>query len=88
MGWLLPWQNQGELREGDRSLVRDLRTGRAGAPLRVGLSLVAAALLVSVLMFLFGVIDQGRSVREAHVATGLALTGATWCVALAWVWSS
>ncbi len=88
MGWLLPWQNQGELREGDRSLVRDLRTGRAGAPLRVGLSLVAAALFVSLLMFLVGVIDQAGSVRDEHVAIGLALTGATWCVALAWLWSS
>jgi len=88
MNWLLPWLNQGELREGDRSLVRDLRTGRAGAPLRIGLSLVAAAGLVSVLMFMFGVLDQGGRIRDQHVAMGLALAGATWCVSLAWLWSS
>jgi len=88
MNWLLPWLNQGELREGDRSLVRDLRTGRAGAPLRIGLSLVAAAGLVSVPMFMFGVIDQGGRISNQVVAMGLALAGATWCVSLAWLWSS
>ncbi len=88
MNWLLPWQDQGELREGDRSLLADLRAGRSGAPLRIGLSLAAAALLVSVLMFLFGMIDLGGRVRDEHIAMGLALTGGTWCVTLAWLWSS
>ena len=46
------------------------------------------ALLVSLLMFVFGVIDQGGRVRDEHIAIGLALTGATWCVSLAWLWAS
>ncbi len=70
MNWLLPWRDQGELREGDRSLLADLRAGRSGAPLRIGLSLAAAALLVSVLMFLFGMIDLGGRVRDEHIAMG------------------
>ncbi len=88
MNWLLPWKNQGELRDGDRSLIADLRTGRMGVLPRIGLSLAAAALLVSVLMFLLGMIDQGGRVDGEHIATGMALAGALWCGALAWVWSS
>ena len=89
MKWLLPWQDQGEQREGDRSLPRDLRSGRAGAPLRIGLSLAAAAVFLSTLMFGLGLIDQGGGrVETGHIATGIALAGAGWCGCLVWLWSS
>ena len=88
MSRLLPWRGQGRVREGDRSLRDDLGLGQAGAPLRIGLSLAAATVLMSTLMFLLGMIEHGGGrVDTAHVATGLALTGAAWCGSLMWLWS-
>ena len=89
MNRLLSWWGQGQVREGDRSFWDDLTKGRAGAPLRIGLSLAAAAALMSTFMFLLGLIDHGTGrVDTAHIATGLALTGAAWCGSLVWLWSS
>ena len=86
---LLSWRGEGRVREGDRSLWDDLTKGRAGAPLRIGLSLAAAAALMSTLMFLLGMIEHGTGrVDTEHIATGLALAGAAWCGSLVWLWSS
>ncbi len=75
--------------EDGRSIRADIRTGQAGWPIRLGLSLAAAAVLVAPLMFIFGLLEaSGIWVREEHFAIGLAIAGAVWCGVLVWLWSS
>lgn len=89
MSWQgLPWPGRREPRPGDPSVWLDLKTGRAGLPLRLGLSLAAAAVFFALLMFVLGMIQIVGGVRDEHVATGLAVAGAGWCGTLAWLWSS
>ena len=71
------------------SLIDDLRTGRAGVVPRVCLSLVFAGVLLALPMFVFGLIEtSGRRVREEHIALGLCIIGATWCVSMIVVWAT
>lgn len=75
--------------EDGRSIRADVRTGQAGWPIRLGLSLAAAAVLLASLMFIFGVLEMtGTRVRHEHTTIGLALAGAVWCGVLVWLWSS
>lgn len=74
--------------EGQRSMVADLRSGRAGWPIRLGLSLAAAAVIMATCMLVLGLIDHAGHVQEEHIATAFALGGAGWCVALVWLWAA
>ena len=87
MRWLpLPWFE----RDDDRpSVWRDLRSGRAGWPVRLGLSLAAAAGLLACLLLIFGLIEAtGLRVSDEITAVGLGLGGAAWCTLLAWLWAT
>ena len=89
MSWLdLPWPGRGVPRPGDPSIREDLRSGRAGVPVRIGLSLAAATVLFAMVMFSMGMIDRFGRVQAEHVATALGLAGAAWCGILVVVWSS
>lgn len=80
----------GLIRDGEGpSLIDDLRTGRAGIVPRLCLSVVFAAALGALPMFVFGLIEtSGRWVREEHIALGMCIMGAIWCVSMILVWGT
>ncbi len=84
----LSWPRRDAARPGDASVWLDLKAGRAGLPLRLGLSLAAAAVLLGLLMLVLGMIEVAGSVHDVDVATGLALAGAAWCMTVAWLCST
>jgi hypothetical protein len=73
--------------EGQRMILRDLRSGHAGWLVRVGLSLVSAAAILSVAMVCLGLLEaaSGR-LRDEHLALTMGVAGATWCSVLALLW--
>jgi hypothetical protein len=75
--------------DADPSLWADIRSGRAGFPVRIGLSLALAAGAIGIMLFVFGLMEnRGGYVREAHIAMGFCFAGAAWCGAMVWIWSS
>lgn len=71
------------------SVWQDLRHGRAGVPLRLGLSLAAAGAMLAALFLLLGLVEQvsGR-VADAQIAGGLVVAGLAWCGVLAFLWTT
>ncbi len=89
MSWLeLPWPGRDDPRPDDPSIRRDLRSGRAGVPLRLGLSLAAATMLFAGVMLVLGLIDTFGHVHDEHVAIAMAGAGAVWCGILVVLWST
>ena len=87
MSWLsLPWSE----RDDDHpTVLDDLRSGQAGWGVRLGLSLAAAAGLLALLLFSFGLVEAtGLRVSGEITAVGLGMGGATWCASLAWLWAT
>jgi hypothetical protein len=84
MSRLVQWAFGGG--EGGRSVLADVRSGRAGWPVRIGISLAAAAALASGAMFALGSVDHVSPIRDEHIAVAIGVAGATWCVALALIW--
>lgn len=67
----------------------DLRDGRAGALVRIGLSAAAAGLVVSGLMLSLGMLQAGGvHIDEEHAMGGLALSVGVWAVILFRLWST
>ncbi len=70
------------------SIIQDLRSGRAGIGIRLGLSLAAAPILVAPFMFLYALIEMSRgSIRDDYIALALGLAGAIWCGSLTFIWA-
>lgn len=70
------------------SLWRDLKTGRAGWVSRGGLSLAAAGGLFAIVFVLMGLMDLSIGLRDHHIAVGIGLGGAAWCVSLVFIWAT
>ncbi len=70
------------------SLWRDLKTGDAGWMSRIGLSVAAAGVVFAMSFFMMGMIDQSVGLRDRHVAVGVGIGGAIWCVALVLIWAT
>ncbi len=74
--------------EDQTSLIADLRSGRAGIGIRLGLSLAAAPILVAPFMFLYALIEMGNgTVRDEHLALAFGIAGAVWCGCLTFIWA-
>jgi hypothetical protein len=72
---------------GGRTLWRDLRAGRVGAPARIALSLASGALCAAVAMFAVGLIDAGTGfARDQHIAMAIALVAVPWGASLMALW--
>ena len=70
------------------SIRNDLRSGRAGWPLRLGLSLAIAALIGAAVLFVIGIVElTSIRVDDDHIIAGLMFGGAVWCAALVKLWS-
>lgn len=71
----------------ERSFIDDLKQGRTGAPVRVLLSLAAAALALAPGMFVCGLIETtGGRAEDHHIAMAIASAAVLWGVALIFVW--
>jgi hypothetical protein len=69
------------------SLLRDLRTGAAGALARIGVSLALAAGLVGIAVGFLGIVEmQGSAFSDGGVAFVIGLAGAAWCAGLVATW--
>ena len=72
-----------------RSIVRDLRNGRAGALVRLGLSLAAAGLCLVPMFFLLGLMEsRGQGVRDHHIGMAMAGAALLWGGSLILLWWS
>ena len=69
-------------------LWRDLRSGRAGFGIRLGLSAAAAILCFSALMIMIGLVDSRGRVNDEQVFAGVALAIAGWLSSLYVVWGT
>lgn len=72
-----------------RSIVRDLRNGRAGAVVRLGLSLAAAGLCLVPAFCVLGLLEVGGGrVQDQHVGMAMAITALLWGACLVALWWS
>ena len=74
--------------DGQRSIVADLRSGRAGWAVRLGLSLACAAVIAAVGFFCAGLIEDSGNLQEEHIALIVGVGGGAWCVLLAFLWAA
>ena len=71
------------------SFWHDLRSGRLGAGLRIGLSLATAILCVAGMLLVLGVVEMsGGYMTDAKIAVGVALAAVAWCGTLIVIWST
>ncbi len=75
-------------RDGRPSVFGDLRDGVAPWWLRLLLTLAVAAGCVAVVLLVLGLVDQAAwRIDDEHIAVGLGLGGAAWCVMTIWIWA-
>jgi len=68
------------------SLRRDLRSGRAGAGVRLGLSLAAATGLMVGFLLIAGAFDMTGRIGPEHIVPTLIATAMTWCGVVTALW--
>ena len=74
--------------DGLPELLHDLRTGRAGCPLRLALSIAAAGAILAFMLGVTGLIAAAnRPITDEFAFGSAALPVAAWCGSLAWLWS-
>ncbi len=82
---LFPWLS----RDPDEpSLWHDLKSGDAGWLPRTGLSLAVAGLVFAMIAMMMGMLDDFVGLRDRHVAVGVGIGGAAWCVTLVFIWAT
>ncbi|NNM27610.1 MAG: hypothetical protein HKO59_16800 [Phycisphaerales bacterium] len=75
--------------ERNRSVLGDLRSGRAGAGLRGGLSLATLAMWLAPAFFVLGFLDVSSGwIRDHHVGWTMAMVGLAWGGTLVALWWS
>lgn len=74
-------------RDGQNTLLRDFREGRAGALPQLAFSLATGVAICAVMLVVFAFMEAAGNFRDEQAAFGVAIAGVTWCAILWILWA-